>query len=450
MLISDIFKTVGQPTITYIERDSGKFDRALDSSISESGQICLITGPSKTGKTTLYRKVLGDRGEVPLIVRCDGKIKCEDIWRRALEAVDFERVQSRTVSKGRRGELEGSGEGVIGWKWLAGISAKIRASISTDSSEDENRERILSSPGPDLLVPILRETNYVLVIEDFHYMDDIEKTILFQQWKRFVDGEVSVIVLGTTHRAVDIANSNKDLIGRVRQIDVSQWDHRDLEEIARRGFEFLGISPSRGVLQLIANEAVGLPIIVQQACLQILEEKGIRRSSDIFGKKIKIGKVDTEAALHIVATTKYTQFRSYYDTLIKGPREKARKYRTYELVIGCFTLDPIKFSLSRKEIDQRVPQLCLPEDIPPAASMNSTFGALKKFQERRQFELLEWLPNEEVLYIIEPSFLFYVRWRRVKSSSPVQLDFIELLIRKDWIVDLDKLQMKMKSVSDSR
>jgi hypothetical protein len=59
-------------------------------------------------------------------------------------------------------------------------------------------------------------------------------------------------------------------------------------------------------------------------------------------------------------------------------------------------------------------------------------GALKKFQERRGFNLLEWRPNEEILYIIEPSFLFYVRWRTQKNSVGEQLDLFERLLSATW------------------
>ena len=50
----------------------------------------------------------------------------------------------------------------------------------------------------------------------------------------------------------------------------------------------------------------------------------------------------------------------------------------------------LEFWLKRMEIDERMTKLGLPQgEYPPAASLNSTLGALKNFQERRGFELLE-------------------------------------------------------------
>ena len=101
------------------------------------------------------------------------------------------------------------------------------------------------------------------------------------------------------------------------------------------------------------------------------------------------------------------------------------------MVLACFTVDPITFSLTRAEIDSRISKLEIDaSEKPPAASLNSTLGALKKFQTKREFQLLEWRPTEDTLYIVEPSFLFYVRWRKKKSgNSGEQLDLFEELLR---------------------
>lgn len=429
--VSEVFRTTGQPTITYIQRDSGNYERRLNGYLDEAGQLCLITGPSKTGKTTLYKQVLNQRGEEPLIVQCTAGRNCEEIWKVALEGVNFERIseKSRSSELDVGSEIEASTN--FGWKWLASVTGALKGSINKTTSEGEVREKILSQPSPDLLIPILKDTNYVLVIEDFHYLEDSQKVLLFQQWKRFIDNEISIIVLGTTHRAVDIANSNRDLIGRISQIDVGHWDEMDLKKICDSGFNYLKTNVTDSLVRKICSEAVGLPIIVQQVCLQIFTSKSIFSIDDAKRRKIKVLESDVFSSLHDVASEKYAQFESYYTTLIRGPREKNRKYKTYELVLACFTVDPITFSLTRSQIDNRISTLKIDNaERPPAASLNSTLGALKKFQTKREFQLLEWRPTEDTLYIVEPSFLYYVRWRKKKAGhSGQQLDLFEELLK---------------------
>ncbi|TXN63555.1 hypothetical protein [Methylobacterium sp. WL6] len=400
----------------------------------------------KTGKTTLYHEVLSLRGEIPLIVRCDKNKNCDTIWKQALEAIGFERLELKTVNKNFKNSSELELGSKLNWAWLADINARIKGSLGLEKGETEARRRVLADPGPDLLVPLLKTTNCVLVIEDFHYLDDMQKIFLFQQWKQFIDNEVSVVVLGTTHRAVDIANSNKDLVGRISQIDVGHWESKDLERISELGLNHLSVKSAKDLRIFIASEAAGLPIIVQQACLSTLTTEGVEYSDQIRKMKLTLRKDAVERSLHSVARSRYTQFESYYSTLIRGPRETSRKYKTYELVLACFTLDPIKFSLSRKDIDHRMNKLRLPvEEFPPAASLNSTLGALSKFQERRDIEILEWRPREEIFYIIEPAFLFYVRWRTKKETQPEQLDMFEILLKSIWNLPDNRSDLRLSA-----
>src|SRR5262249_4871240 len=145
----------------------------------------------------------------------------------------------------------------------------------------------------------------------------------------------------------------------ITQIDVGNWSPSDLQEICKLGFKYLNIAISLRVAEIIASEAAGLPIIVQQTCLDLFTSKGIQAIKQLKGEKIAFQVQDVNSSLNNVARERYVQMEQYYNTLIKGPRERARKYRTYELVLACFTLNPISFKLSRKQIDERMRQLKL-------------------------------------------------------------------------------------------
>lgn len=427
--LTDIFRTVGQPTVTYVERAEGQLEKDLNGAISENGQLCLICGPSKTGKTTLYREVLRRRQEVPLVVRCDRSLTAEKVWLRALEEVDFDRVRSRSTTIKVAGTIEGEVSAKLGWRWLAEASARLKGTATAGRDEAVIREKVLAEPGADLLIPILKDTSYRLVVEYFHYLDEEQKVILFEQWKRFTDNEISVIVLGTTHRAIDIANSNKDLIGRITQLNIGHWGSSDLRKVAGQGFKYLDISVSSSCLNTLASEAVGLPIIVQQACLALVTADGSEFRSQVRGQKDVVTPEKISKNLHAVAKKRYAQFEDNYKTIVKGPREKARRYRTYELVLSCFQLDPIKFALEKNELIERIGRLGLDNsERPPNASINSTLSALTKFQATRGLELLEWRPKQTILHITEPAFLFYVRWRtKRKAAEPISQRIAELL-----------------------
>jgi hypothetical protein len=111
-----------------------------------------------------------------------------------------------STQTGKSGKTSGTGKvaGTVGWSWLAGLLGEVSVGVERSMSELQIRERILAEPSPHHLIPVLRNLPVVLVVEDFHYLEDDVKRKVFQQWKVFVDSEVSVIVVGTTHHAVDL------------------------------------------------------------------------------------------------------------------------------------------------------------------------------------------------------------------------------------------------------
>ncbi len=422
-LIKDVFKTIGLPEITYVERDNGKHERELKRSIERSGTLSLLTGPSKTGKTSLFVKVVGDLGKLPLVVRCDNQLTSDDIWKKALEKVNFDRVSQKSGSQETEISTNVKAGTKIGWSWLAGVLGEISFGLKGKFSDAEIREKILAKPSPDHLIPILKQLPYILIIEDFHYLKADVKVSVFQQWKTFVDNEVSVIVIGTSHHAVDIAFSNKDLVGRINHIELNTWETKDLKKIVKQGFKYLNIEIKSDIIDILAKESVGLPIITQAACLQLFDERQITQLNIKNENKIDFTSEDTYNALHIVATTSYRSFKSIYEILSSGLRRK-RRYNTYELLLLLFQKDPITFKLRRHEIDDRINNLEINIEKPPAASINSTLSSLEKLQSSKNIELLEWSKSERCLYILEPSFLFYLRWKEKRSS---QSSFSELM-----------------------
>ena len=212
--IEEVFSGIGFPEATYVAQENGKFERQLSQGIREGGTLCLIIGSSKTGKTTLYKRVLSNLDRVLLVIRSDASVDPNEFWKKPLEKVDFNRLKEKQVS--RNTEFKGNTKiGVkVDWKWLAGLIGEVRLGITKKHGESDTREAILAKPSPSHLLPLLRNTNVILVVEDFHYLYESTQTNIFQQWKIFTDEGVSVIVVGTTHHGVDLAYANPDLVGR--------------------------------------------------------------------------------------------------------------------------------------------------------------------------------------------------------------------------------------------
>jgi hypothetical protein len=444
-----VFKTQGQPTVTYVARDDGTYERKLADGIQNKGTVCLLTGPSKTGKTTLYTKTAENLGLTLIRARCDRTMAARDVWRKALEDVDFAQIVSTQTKSDASSEAMGEISGSIGWGWLAGLASKVSVKTGTAYSETEVRQRVLADASPAHLVPLLKKLTVLFVLEDLHYLSTEVQTTIFQQWKVFVDEEISVVLVSTTHHAVDLAYANKDLVGRMSHIDVATWKTADLEKIARQGFEYLNVRVPETLVRTLADEAVGLPIVTQAACLELMLRKGITEPlppksvpsapGDILrGAFHQPGNVaggfknsDVFAALHTVATEKFGSFEAIYQRLILGLR-KQRKYKTYELILSAFTFGTLAFSSTQSQVFERIKTMpILPERIPPSKIIGRAMKSLSALQSKIGLELLEWVERDQKLFIVEPTFLFYLRWRVKKEETPKWDEVLTHLLSDD-------------------
>jgi hypothetical protein len=57
----EVFVAGGQPTYTYVERSAEHVELKFARAIATPNQIVSLSGPTKTGKTVLCRRILGDR-----------------------------------------------------------------------------------------------------------------------------------------------------------------------------------------------------------------------------------------------------------------------------------------------------------------------------------------------------------------------------------------------------
>lgn len=407
--VAQVFPTVGKPTITYVERDNGQPELRLTASLETPGQVCLLTGPSKLGKTSLYKEVLPRIKREPLVVRCSGQLDIQNFWASALERLDFARISEKSAEWNMGAAAEIGIKGELGWAWLSKIIPGLNLKIDASGSLTSTKEFAKADLSAQHIIPLLKSLPLQLVVEDFHYLSDAVKRELFQQWKSFVDEGVSVLVISTTHKYNEMFTANPDLGGRIRVIDLSQWTTEDLAKIVEKGLKFLRLKHGIALRNYIANESAGIPIITQQICYDFVLAMDLSFSSSSLRRDYHPEHVKPH--VRAVAKEFYSEFERDYDRLCEGPRSKARKYDTYSLILSAFVIDPIRFSLSKTDLIARIDQIVGSPNAVPMASLNSSLKALSAHQQRIGRSLLEWQAHTEMLHILEPTFLFYLRQR---------------------------------------
>lgn len=76
--LKEVFVAGGMPSITYVDRQHLNLEKSLRDELSEGYKIVAITGPTKSGKTVLCKKVIDEKDSIWID---GGQIdKSDDFW----------------------------------------------------------------------------------------------------------------------------------------------------------------------------------------------------------------------------------------------------------------------------------------------------------------------------------------------------------------------------------
>ncbi|MGE7207686.1 hypothetical protein ACQKJZ_18680 [Sphingomonas sp. NPDC019816] len=82
----------------------------------------------------------------------------------------------------------------------------------------------------------------VLILDDFHYLDDEARVGTIKSLKGAVFRGLKVILLSTPYRAFEAIKAEPEITGRFKHVTVSDWSREDLRKIAEAGFDALNVS----------------------------------------------------------------------------------------------------------------------------------------------------------------------------------------------------------------
>lgn len=388
----DIFRPGAFPEYTYISRKSDvsglSYEFRLNQAIKVAGFLTSLVGPSKMGKTILCEKVIG----FDHIIEISGADFNED--------TDFWQLISAKADLAYEGQF--SSEKTI------------------QETNDRFTKREVFSLTKDKIIEYYKKENLVLVIDDFHYAPARKRMQIAQQLKDAIRRGFKAIVVSLPHRADEAIRQNADLSGRLSLINMEPWAVKDLKEIAKIGFEKLNLEISDEVAEEIAIESLSSPQLMQYICLNIctileMEYQGCNQiESDILKTAYRY-------------TTANFEYGDVIALMQKGPntRGKSRNkfqakdgasYDIYELIVKSIAENPPLMKLDFEEIRKRIYALIMDtEKKPTQQSIRECLAKLQELLNEREdiFKVMDW--KEGALYILDPLFLFYLRWGGIRA-----------------------------------
>lgn len=380
--------------MTHISRKSAVSDLSyefrLEQAIKVSGFLTSLVGPSKMGKTILCEKVIG----LEKIVEVSGADFDEN--------TDFWKLAAAKVGLAYEGQF--SSEKII------------------PDTRDKYEKKEVYALTKDKIIEYYKQEKLVMVIDDFHYAPPEKRMQIAQQLKDAIRRGFKAIVVSLPHRADEAIRQNADLSGRLSLINMEAWEVKDLKEIAKIGFAKLDIEIEDDIAEKIAIESLTSPQLMQYICLNICTILELSQS----GEKRVCSDILETAYRYTTANFEYGDVVAF---LKKGPnpRGKSRKhfkakdgrsYDLYELIVKSIAENPPIMQLEFEDVQERIVKL-LDDDSekPKAQAIREHLTKLQELINGREdiFRVLDW--KEGTLYILDPLFLFYLRWGGKKSAQ---------------------------------
>ncbi|MEV7541932.1 hypothetical protein [Streptomyces sp. NPDC089915] len=405
--VAKVFVAGGLPTITYNPRSTRNLEEEIQDYLDEGHKILSVSGPTKTGKTVLVRNVIPESDALWL---SGGSINSSnDFWETIADKLGlFTGVEYSSDIKDEEWRTR---QGSFG---LGSIKAVFeRKEIVGDTKGNKvSRARHVSNQVREALNGLLQP----IVVDDFHYVPQDVQLEIVRSIKDLVFNGLRFVVIAVPHRAYDVVRVEKEMTGRVQQVEVGFWSTEELLGIPQKGFEALNLFDEGSLLSdRLAEESFASPHLMQDFCLQLCKQNGYRSGQTANAR---------------LAAPEWEEFfkqrssmasKTAFDLLARGPRQRtdrqARKLKNglekdiYGVILEAISHTGPKVALTYEEIRSAVRDI-LASDIPQRHQVIRVLEAMSKIA-KKDLEgepVVDYDKELATLYISDPYFAFFLRW----------------------------------------
>ncbi|UVO34688.1 hypothetical protein KUL72_24885 [Bradyrhizobium arachidis] len=411
----DVFTPNQFPEHTYIERPTEDLEGKLTRALATPNVVTSLSGPSKSGKTVLAKKLVGEDN---LIHVFGAEVRSgAELWERVLSWMDAPSSVSEQSSESRANKFgaEVGGKGSI---LIAEASGK--GSFDTTGTKTNSVTATKADASLSRIVREIGNSGYVVFLDDFHYIPADSQVDVARQIKAGSERGIKICTATVPHRADNVVRNNPELRGRLAQVDTTFWSASELAEIAKSGFAKLQVNLPVSKMMDLAREACGSPQLMQRICLDVCFTLKIdKEMPDLTEMDIspqQLGSILQQSSTH-------ADFGTLVANLHKGPKERGSERRVHELIDGthgdvyrviltALAHGAPVMELPYSDLKERIENVCVGEG-PSASSVVQSCRQIANIARRiaQNERVLEWDDQEltGTMSIVDPYFLFYLR-----------------------------------------
>ena len=409
--VFEVFVPNGTPTHTYVKRAKEKNEEKLAAALDIPKMVISVSGPSKTGKTALIdTQITSDR-----IIPISGQSlrSSSDLWLSVMRWIGGPEEVEKITETALKADATGKASAEAG---IILAKGKAEAEISAGIERTSTVSRRFGVEFFEAVVKELKDSDFVVFLDDFHYISEDSQIDIAKSIKAITERGVRVCVASVPHKSDDMVRANDELTGRNISITFTYWSIQELENIAKAGFNAMGVEIAPQRIRELATEALGSPQIMQSLCLNLCLHKNIR-NREALEKRTDISDEDMRAALE--RTTLQTDYSRAVEKFHTGARERGTQrkefsfsdgskgdvYRAILLSINC---NPPRLSFDYDEIMERIKNVCI-GDSPAGSSVQLALKQIDSIAKDvgQGNPILEW--DDDRLEVTNPYFMFYLR-----------------------------------------
>jgi len=418
MNVFEIFTPGKTPVVTLVDDHLIKKKAAFLDALAQGGILISISGPSKSGKTVFVKNIVGAENLVP--ISGAGVSSSDELWLRVFHMIGTPIEESEVAEQGTTVTISGAAK-AAGSAIFAKAEASLGASGAMLSKQGSSKKASIDRL--QLLIKELAGTDFVIFIDDFHYIPYETQIEVSRQIKEAIDKGVKIACASVPYHSEDVLRANSDLRGRIVNIDFEYWPENSLRQIPQKGFRALNGWVPDSTLDSLVAEVAGSPQLMQSLCLSASLESGVRETtsapwtlqsdSDFYG----------EVCLRTAVGANYS---STLEKLEEGPKTRGtdrNQYRltdgsvgdVYSILLKAIALDPPTLHFRYSNLTDRIKKIC--ETVNPSGS--SVTGACLQIaqlaNDGQARAIIDWDAAEDVLDIRDPYLLFYIRWNKPRT-----------------------------------
>jgi hypothetical protein len=266
-LTRNVFVAGGTPEITYNPRDDRHLEAEVQSYVAQGGKALSVSGPTKSGKTVLIKRLLTDSGAIWM--HGSDLQTIDAFWHRIVDWLGL--YDQVGVSSQQTSQTSNQVSGSIGFASVVQVGGSLGSGGSSTGSQTWSRQRRLTDVAREGLTTL----PVPIVIDDFHYVAEDVKRDLARAVKSLIP-ITHVVMIAVPHEAFDAVEREPDMGGRVWQLRIESWLEDELMHISRQGFEALNLLDHHETIsRQLASVSYGVPFLMQQLCHDVAIGAGV-------------------------------------------------------------------------------------------------------------------------------------------------------------------------------